>query len=295
MLSVLNQNYPNLEYIVIDGGSNDGSIDIIKKHASRITYWISEKDEGQSDALNKGLQMASGEVVGWLNSDDCYINHCLHEVGHFFLKHSETDILYGDVVNFDSKGNEKIIRNHFEMKDFFSRVSLHQPGIFWRRSLHKQIGFIDKSLHYCMDYDLWMRLFLNFKSERLDKTVAKFREHSDSKTHNNPLQQYREYQLVVSRFFISVNGGEWKEKINKLFPSNQEQLFYFIKIKYSNDLISELFDIYLLACLEIYYREKKWAAINLLFFKYPKLLLSKKGLVTFLKTNSLFIFIRSDQ
>lgn len=281
--------------MVIDGGSTDGSVDIIKKHASRITYWISEKDEGQSDALNKGLQMASGEIVGWLNSDDCYFNNCLQEVGDFFLKHSVTDILYGDVINFDSKGNEKIIRNHFEIRDFFSRSSLHQPGIFWRRTVHEQIGYIDKSLHYCMDYDLWMRLFLNFKSERLDKTVAKFREHSDSKTHNNPLQQYREYQLVVSRFFNSVNSGEWKEKIKKLFPSNQEQPLYFIKNKYSIDLLSELFDIYLLSCLEIYYREKKWAAINLLLFKYPKLLLSKKGLVTFLKTNTLFIFIRSDQ
>jgi len=248
ILSVLNQNYPNLEYIIIDGGSNDNSVEIIKKHESLLSYWISEKDKGQSHAINKGLRKATGEIVAWLNSDDMYLPEILQNVAALFEKHPEIDIVYGDVINFYPNGKEEYYHvKEFEPVDFLSRISIHQPAVFWRRSLHEEVGFLDENLHYVMDYDLWLRMFFNFKSLKVDKSLAKFRVHQYAKTSNNPKQMYLEYRKVISRFFYSINDKKIIFALKKLeVYDNPDDIGY--DIIFDRKLLNKVLLRYLYNC-----------------------------------------------
>ncbi|WP_317899510.1 glycosyltransferase family 2 protein [Aurantibacillus circumpalustris] len=294
ILSVLGQNYGNLEYIIIDGGSTDNSVEIIKKYEKQLHYWVSERDSGQSAAINKGIQQASGEIIAWLNSDDLYCENTLHIVSDLFEKNSEVDIVYGDVINFDTKGKETRITNQFEINDFFSRVSIHQPGVFWRRSLHAEFGLIDEKLFYCMDYDLWMPLFLNCKSMRTEKVLARFREHGHSKTGSKPIGLYNEYALVVSRFFNSLSENTWSKKLTASgINYDKETKRYKLNEKYNESILSKIFWNYLQNCVETEYTKGDFLGVNRLFILNPHLLFHTKGLLIFLKTNSLFIFLRN--
>jgi len=189
ILSVLNQNFPNLEYIIIDGGSTDGSVEIIKKYEKYLAYWISEKDEGQSDAINKGFKESTGDILAWLNSDDTYTANTLLKVGRFFANNSRVDIIYGDAYIIDR--DDKIMR---ELKDvsfnkralIYGGINIHQASTFWRRKLFLEVNMLNTDLHYSMDYDLWLRFikrgakfilipqaFANFRFHKLSKTVCK--------------------------------------------------------------------------------------------------------------------------
>ena len=293
ILSVLNQNYPNLEYIIIDGGSTDHSVEIIKKYASHLSYWVSEKDSGQSEALNKGFNKASGDIVAWLNSDDLYCENTLHNIAEQFVHHPEAGIIYGDVINFLENGEETRIRNQFELIDFFSRVSIHQPGVFWRKSVLTEKKPLDESLYYCMDYDLWMKLFLNSRSVRINKVLARFREHTDSKTHSRPLKLYAEYQKIVSRFFHSLPDKRWKEKlISSGVQYDAGKKTYLLANTYSESILRKLFNIYLGTCFEIEYAQRNIKAGNTLIFLNPQLLFRRRTLFLFFKLNSGLIFLK---
>ena len=293
ILSVINQNYPNLEYIIIDGGSTDNSVEIIKKYEKHLSYWISEKDSGQSDAINKGLKRAKGDVVAWLNSDDLYCKNTLHEIASLFLDYPKIGIIYGDVLNFRADGSELRIINHFELFDFFSRISLHQPSIFWRRSLLEETGLLDEKLHYCMDYELWMKLFLNFSSIKIDKIFSRFREHSNSKTSSKPINLYLEYQVVVSRFFYSLSNGEWTKKLIRsgIFYEDSGKK-YLLKNNYNSHTLNKLFYTYLQKSLDIEYTQRHYKKVNRLFFLNPSLFLNFKSLFIFIKTNTPLSFFR---
>lgn len=235
ILSVISQNYPNLEYIIIDGGSTDGSVEIIKKHEKHLAYWVSEKDNGQSDAINKGLKKATGEIVAWLNSDDLYLPKTLQTVNAIFQSNPDVDLIYGDVINFyegHKKTNYHI--NQFEYYDFLSRVSIHQPAVFWRKKILDKIGYLDESLHYLMDYDLWMRIFLKYKTIKANSVFAKFRIHNVSKTSSNPKELYLEYRKILSRFFNSQNDQAILEQLKRLgIYANDENKKYDIS-RHSN-------------------------------------------------------------
>ncbi|MDP4268387.1 MAG: glycosyltransferase family 2 protein, partial [Bacteroidota bacterium] len=226
ILSVINQNYPNLEYIIIDGGSTDNTIDIIKKYENKISYWISEKDKGQSDAINKGFKVASGEIIGWLNSDDLYLRPDISRndekstllcVAEAFTKNPEIDLIYGDVENFNDKGETEYYHvNEFEPLDFLKRVSIHQPSVFWRKKIIEETGYLDENLHYTMDYDLWMRIFFTYKTLKINKIISKFRIHNSSKTNSNPKDMYMEYRKVFSRFICSIEKTKYIELLKEL-------------------------------------------------------------------------------
>lgn len=293
ILSVLNQNYPNLEYIIIDGGSTDNTREIIKKYASHLSYWVSEKDSGQSEALNKGFHRATGDIVGWLNSDDLYCKNTLHDIAEQFVQHPEAGIIYGDVINFLENGKETRIHNQFDLLDFFSRVSIHQPGVFWRKSLLTEKNPWDESLYYCMDYDLWMKLFLNSESLRIDKVLARFREHNDSKTHSRPLALYAEYQKIVSRFFHSLPDQRWKEKlISSGVQHDSGETPYRLKNTYPESTLRKLFNTYLCTSFEIEYTKRNKKAGNTLVFLNPILLFRRKTLFLFFKLNSGILFFK---
>ncbi|OFX80650.1 MAG: hypothetical protein A2X12_08370 [Bacteroidetes bacterium GWE2_29_8] len=249
ILSIISQNYNNLEYIIIDGGSTDNSINIIEKYANNISYWVSEKDLGQSDAINKGISKATGDIVAWLNSDDTYSNDTLSIIAYEFMHNKELDILYGDVMMFGN-GVERVYYNPlYEIKDFFSRVSIHQPGVFWKRSLHDKIGYLDTSLHYSFDYDFWMRIFPNnsFNIKKIDKTLANFRLHNASKTISNPKEMYMEYRQIICRFFNSIKSKEsiLKElkKADIYFNENNDK--YNVDYNFTDEEINLVKNIYI--------------------------------------------------
>jgi glycosyltransferase involved in cell wall biosynthesis len=169
--SVLEQDYPVLEYIVVDGGSTDGSIEIIKDYSKRLAWWVSEPDKGQTDAINKGFARATGEIYAWLNSDDTY--------------DPDVGLVYGD-ANFIN-ANGQVIGKFNAQQTSLERlkrggVYIPQQSAFWRASLWRQVGPLDPSFYFAMDYDLWVRLARVSEIRYTPKLWANFRLHGDAKT-----------------------------------------------------------------------------------------------------------------
>lgn len=162
ILSVLNQTYRNIQYIVIDGGSEDETMDIIKKYEDRIDIVISEKDRGQSDAINKGFRLSRGDLTGWINSDDILYPECVEKIAALYARRPDGSIYYCSVLdkidgNGDVTGTIRVpVRNrdHLRNRDY----TLNQPGSFYKTDILRSVNYIDDSIHYCMDLDLWLRL-----------------------------------------------------------------------------------------------------------------------------------------
>ena len=176
--SVVAQGYPRTEHIVVDGGSTDGSVDIIKRYESHLRSWVSEKDRGQSHAINKGLAQATGEILTWLNSDDTLLPGALNEVGAFFAGHPDVDLVYGDYLYTDADGRPMRRRHVFDKISYESLLYhdyLGQPAVFFRRSLLDKVGPIDESLHYCMDWDLFLRMWRVCRPCHLPRVLATYR------------------------------------------------------------------------------------------------------------------------
>lgn len=185
ILSVINQNYPNLEYIIIDGGSCDNSIEIIKKYASKLSYWVSEIDNGQSDAINKGLKIATGDLIMWLNSDDLLEQNCLTKVANLFERSSaEIGVIYGGTTLFNSKKLSKINWGYPQptIERYISGMAFPQPSAFIKKKYWEIVGPLDISLHYGMDYDLFSKLALVTKFKGVDELFSKYRLHEASKS-----------------------------------------------------------------------------------------------------------------
>ncbi len=183
--SVLEQDYPRIEYILIDGGSTDGSPEIIQRYAGRLAYWVSERDRGQTDAINKGFARAQGSILAWLNSDDTYQPGAVREAVAFLLAHPEAGMVYGD-GNFIAENDRVIGRFPSAQTDLpkLRRGYVHvcQQAAFFRADLWRAVGPLDPSFYFAMDYDLWVRLAQKAPLVYLPRTWANFRLHSDAKT-----------------------------------------------------------------------------------------------------------------
>jgi glycosyltransferase involved in cell wall biosynthesis len=183
--SVLEQNYPNLEYIVVDGGSADGSVQAIQRHAAQLAYWVSEPDKGQTDALSKGFQRCTGDVLGWLCSDDLLMPGSLERVGRFFAEHPQADWVFGDALWIDAQG--KALRPKKEMPwssavFLFDHNYLAQPSVFWRRGLFERAGGLDSRWNLAMDADLWLRFARLSRPQHLSHYLSCMRFYPEQKT-----------------------------------------------------------------------------------------------------------------
>ena len=160
MRSVFAQDYPHLEYLVVDGASTDKSPEIIRAYASRLAWWISEADHGQAEAINKGLRRSHGQIVGWLNSDDIYLPGAIFQAVAALQARPELGMVYGDAITMDASGRplNKLAMGNWGLEEFMRFRIICQPAVFFRRTVLEQAGFLDTSYHYLLDHHLWIRM-----------------------------------------------------------------------------------------------------------------------------------------
>lgn len=183
--SVLSQNYPDLEYIVVDGGSSDGSVDVIRGYGDRLAWWISEADRGQADAINKGFARSTGEILAFLNSDDFYFPDALHRVAGAFMDHPNVGVVWGRGEFVSETGEpRRSVGDRFDPRTIIDGgfAPLPQPAIFIRRCVYEKIGGLDTDLHYTLDAEFFWRAFSNFDALFIPYTLAALRTQPSSKS-----------------------------------------------------------------------------------------------------------------
>lgn len=207
--SVLLQDYPNMEYIIIDGGSTDGSVDIIKKYEKWLGYWVSEPDKGQSHAINKGWQRSSGEIIAWLNSDDVYHPGALFQAATYLSKHKTVGMVYGncDIIDQTGKTTGVCPSMDFDLKSLVcNKWFISQPASFFRKTAIERAGKIDESLHLVMDWELFLRIAFNDIVAYHPADLAKYRIWGDAKTQSQSIRSGNEKLVVLDRIFSSSNN-----------------------------------------------------------------------------------------
>ena len=218
--SVLNQNYTNFEHIVLDNKSTDNTINILKKYDH--LKWKSEKDNGQTNAINKGLKIASGDIIGYLNSDDMLLTGAFEFIENYFKNNKNIDLIYGNCILTDTEG--RIIKNRKSEEFNLSRLLylgysyIQQPSTFFRKSIVEDVGYFDESLKYVMDYDYWIRAAKNGKVLKyIDKDLSLMRIHREAKTFTENKEMFKEAFSVSKKY-----GG------NKLVRYHFHYIFWFI-------------------------------------------------------------------
>ncbi|MBN2642039.1 MAG: glycosyltransferase [Victivallales bacterium] len=213
--SVLEQDYPNIEYIIIDGGSTDGSIDVIERYQNRIAFWVSEPDRGQTHAINKGLQMATGEWVAWQNSDDIYYPGVFHQLSEVALKYPKAGLLTGDMMLIDE--HDRPLRDiRYVIPSYRALLAegmlIANQAAFWRRSVHDKIGFLTESFQCSFDYEWFLRLTKQVKAKHVNRIWGGLRLHGETKTSLLTQRFQEENQIILSERNIST----WLKNLYRL-------------------------------------------------------------------------------
>ena len=183
ILSVLNQDYPRIEYVVVDGASTDGSVEIIKKYESRFAWWVSEKDCGQADAINKGIARATGDIVAWLNSDDYYLQGAVSAAVKVFEEHPDVVLVYGNMLAVDEDGRTFNTLNYKQLtiEDLLCFQIIGQPAVFMRRFALQKTNGLDSTFHFLLDHLLWIQIAQQGKILHADQTWSAARYHAEAK------------------------------------------------------------------------------------------------------------------
>jgi GT2 family glycosyltransferase len=183
LTSVLEQDYPRLEYLVIDGASTDGSVEIIKKYAEKLAFWLSEKDSGQAEAINKGLARAQGDILAWLNSDDYYLPGAVSGAVRVFEENPDVALVYGNMLAVDEHGETINILTYeqLSLEDLLCFQIIGQPAVFFRRAALEKAGELDATYHFLLDHHLWLRIALQGRILHVDETWAAARYHAEAK------------------------------------------------------------------------------------------------------------------
>ncbi len=205
ILSILNQNYPNTEMIIIDGGSTDKSVNIIKKYQEYIHYWVSEKDNGQTHALNKGFGIATGDIYGWQNSDDIYTPNAFKTVSKKFINNPKINICHGSWYSINKK--DKITEKTYAIPIKTPRspdevMNMYNQSLFWKKETHKRLGKLDEKLDRGMDYDFMIRLLLSEKKEnfcKINSFLGAHRRYEEQKSKTDATQ-IREEKYLEKKF-----------------------------------------------------------------------------------------------
>lgn len=215
--SIIFQGYDNLEYFVIDGGSSDNSVNIIQKYSEKIDWWVSEKDNGQTDAINKGFARATGELLCWINSDDVLLPGCLHAVAHCYSKQRQPDLIHTNYVYIDHNGYIiRALRVAKPIPFFVYRGvwTMATPATFFSASLLHQIGYLDPQYHLSMDIDIWLKIIkAGGKLASIPQYLGAFRWHKTSKTS----------QSVEAKKYKGQENPETKRILDAALPNVSEE------------------------------------------------------------------------
>ena len=228
--SVLEQDYPRIEYIIVDGGSSDGSVDVIKKYAGRLAWWVSEQDKGQTDAINKGFNRASGEILAWLNSDDTYNPGAVSAAVKYLTENPDVAMVYADCNYINEQGGvigkfNSAQTDHRRLREGY--VHIPQQTMFFRANYWQKLGPLDPSFYFAMDYDLWTRIAARAPIKYLaGQTWANFRIHTSGKTTSADDRcwpemlrvHYRDgggfFSIIVAKYYLrKIIGPLWKRRI----------------------------------------------------------------------------------
>lgn len=224
--SVLLQGYPNLEYIVMDGGSTDQTVEVIEKYASQIDYWESGQDRGQSHAINKGFQRATGDIVAWLNSDDTYLPNALFTIAKAFLANPDVAFIYGVCQLTDEAGEwERDKGAAWDFGRLLRRTYFGQPATFIRRNIVEQIDYVDETLHQVMDWDLWIRMGLVSEGLFIEEPLATARMWDGIKTVHSSRLLKDEHIPVLEKLVTREEIG--RDRLKLAQTALAERKFYY--------------------------------------------------------------------
>ncbi len=198
--SVLEQDYPNLEYLVVDGASTDGSVEIIRSYSDRLAWWVSEKDSGQPEAVTKGLRRARGEIVGWLNSDDLYLPGAVSAAVAAFQSHPQAGLIYGDALAIDAQGKafNRMRARQYTLADLMAFNIICQPAAFMRRSVLEEVGYLNSDYQLLLDNLLWMCMAQKAPILYIPQTWAAARYHDQAKNRTRGAAYGREARVLIA-------------------------------------------------------------------------------------------------
>jgi glycosyltransferase involved in cell wall biosynthesis len=220
--SVLDQGYPNLEYVVIDGGSEDGSVEIIKKYSERLAYWVSEPDNGQTDALIKGFAQTSGEILAWLCSDDLYEPNALYEAADVFVRNPQWQVVYGDSTWIDAEGRFMRPKKEIEFDRFIWLYEgsnyIPQPSTFWRRDIYERVGGLDARWDYAMDADLWARFAEVTHLHHVPRSWSRMRSYPEQKQVRLRNKSKAEGALIANRYL--PDEPRWRRRLKRILAKS---------------------------------------------------------------------------
>jgi glycosyltransferase involved in cell wall biosynthesis len=218
--SVLAQEVPDVEHIVVDGGSTDETQDVLARYPHLIV--LRDEGHGQSQAINLGFRAASGEVIGWVNADDCYLPGAFEGVRRGLAEHPDAGIVYGNAEYIDETGAivDEVRAEPFDLERLLNGVnSIPQPAVFMRAALLERIGLLDERLHYVMDYELWLRASRATRLVWVDETWAQFRQHGESKTVGQFAAFWPEARSVARAYGGPFFSEAWRRRtLNRTFP-----------------------------------------------------------------------------